>query len=139
MLASLTVPDTRLITDLILPLLASSTRPAVEGSVTQRRDFDTGVLPRTTPRDPRRRVDPPFWLHWVADPCDGVKGLERPRGAVLLESTGQGSRPRASPSACGINAEASASWLRCAARVAARDVEADCVAARGCRRVRDGG
>ena len=44
MLASLTVPDTRLITDLLLPLLASSTRPAVEGSVTQRRDFDTGVL-----------------------------------------------------------------------------------------------
>ena len=44
MLASLTVPDNRLITDLLLPLLASSTRPAVEGSVTQRRDFDTGVL-----------------------------------------------------------------------------------------------
>ena len=35
-----------------------------------------------------------------------MKGLERPRGAVLLESTDQGSRPRASPSACGIEAEA---------------------------------
>ena len=44
MIASLTVPDNRLIVDLFLPLLASSTRPAVEGSVTQRRDFDTGVL-----------------------------------------------------------------------------------------------
>ena len=44
MLASLNAPDTRLLMDLILPLLASSTRPAVEGSVTQRRDFDTGVL-----------------------------------------------------------------------------------------------
>ena len=60
MLASLTVPDTRLITDLILPLLASSTRPAVEGSVTQRRDFDTGVLlDRTHPPaalSPSRRL-----------------------------------------------------------------------------------
>ena len=53
MLASLTVPDTRLITDLLLPLLAlaSSTRPSVEGSVTQRErlDFDTGVLLVTGP------------------------------------------------------------------------------------------
>ena len=60
MLASLTVPDTRLITDLLLPLLASSTRPAVEGSVTQRRDFDTGVLYWTTPRD--HRTHPPAAL-----------------------------------------------------------------------------
>ena len=44
MLASLTVPDYRLITDLLLLLLASSTRPAVARSVTRRRDFDTGVL-----------------------------------------------------------------------------------------------
>ena len=49
MLASLTVLDNRLITDPILPLLASSTRPAVEGSVTERRDFDTGVLLESGP------------------------------------------------------------------------------------------
>ena len=45
MLAPLTEPDNRVITDLLLPLLASSTRPAVARALTQRRDFDTGVLP----------------------------------------------------------------------------------------------
>ena len=59
MLASLTVPDTRLTTDLLLPLLASSTRPAVEGSVTQRRDFDTGVLLDHSTRDHRHRTQTP--------------------------------------------------------------------------------
>ena len=44
MLAPLTEPDNRVITDLLLPLLASSTRPAVARALTQRRDFDTGVL-----------------------------------------------------------------------------------------------
>ena len=44
MLAPLTEPDNRAITDLLLPLLASSTRPAVARALTQRRDFDTGVL-----------------------------------------------------------------------------------------------
>ena len=48
MLAPLTEPDNRLITDLLLPLLASSTRPAVARALAQRRDFDTGVL-RTGP------------------------------------------------------------------------------------------
>ena len=43
MLAPRTEPDNRVITDLLLPLLASSTRPAVARAVTQRRDFDTGV------------------------------------------------------------------------------------------------
>ena len=44
MLAPLTEPDNRVITDLLLPLLASSTRPAVARALTQRRDFDTRVL-----------------------------------------------------------------------------------------------
>ena len=45
MLAPLTEPDKRVITDLLLPLLASAPRPAVARALTQRRDFDTGVLP----------------------------------------------------------------------------------------------
>ena len=51
MLAPLTEPDNHVITDLLLPLLASSTRPAVARALTQRRDFDTGVLYWTTLRD----------------------------------------------------------------------------------------
>ena len=96
-------------------------------------------LPGGAGGGPRRRLTPPLWLHWAADPCDGVKGLERPRGAALVEITGQVSAPRASSSACALGSGTSASMSRCAAHPAQCDVEEDPVAVRGRRRVREGG
>ena len=60
MLASLTVPDTRLITDLILPLLASSTRPAEWKDQSLNVAISTPECYWTTPRD--HRTHPPAAL-----------------------------------------------------------------------------
>ena len=67
------------------------------------------------------------------------RGPDGPRGAALVEITGQGSGPRASSSACALGPRASASWSRCATHLAQRDVEVDPAAGRGRRGVRDGG
>ena len=66
MLAPLTEPDNRVITDLILPPLASSTRPAVARALTQWKDQSLNVAISTqecywtTPRD--HRTHPPAAL-----------------------------------------------------------------------------